>query len=447
MGVVRVRRGFYALLAGLMAVLVGVVVAIGTGRQGEREVTAAPTAPAEAEEGREDAEPVTPAARSAWVGTWSASPTGAEPATVDGLPDRSLRNVLRASVGGSSVRVELSNRYGTRPVTFTRVTVALSAYGGPAARPDTMRELTFGGGATVIVPAGGSVLSDPVSLKVPTAADVLVTVYAPEPSGPVTYHRMARQTSYAAPGDVAADTTGGPYQETVDSWRYVTALHVLSAQAAGSVVVLGDSLTDGAGSTPGANHRWTDFLAARLRDEPGAPALSVLNQGVSGNRLLVDAAPERPSNGASGLRRLGSDVLQQPRVRTLVIQLGVNDILFEPGHEDPWAVVDGLRRLADEARAAGLHVVGVTLAPFGTHERFSPETERIRQQVNAEIRAGRVFDEVVDFDRALRDPAAPQRLLPAYDSGDGLHPNDAGFQAMAGAVDLGLLMAEPDPTL
>nr|WP_234348057.1 SGNH/GDSL hydrolase family protein [Streptomyces specialis] len=441
-------RRVFALLAGVTAVLLGLVVAVGTGRDGRQDLAASAPVPTGAQEtpGIEE-EPVVPAAAEEWVGAWSAAPAGSEPGTRDGLPDQTIRNVVRASVGGSSTRVELSNRYGTRPVTFTHVTVALAESGGPAARPGSMRDVTFGEFTSVTIPAGGSVVSDPVDLPVTAGADLLVTVYAPDPSGPVTYHHIALEPVYVARGDVADATSGTGFKQDGESWRYVTGVHVLSQDTDGAVVVLGDPLTDGLDSPPGANRRWTDILARRLRQTPDAPALAVLNQGISGNRLLSDALPGHESRGVSGLRRLPTDVLAQPGVRTVVIQLGVNDIVGQPRQTDPDAIVAGLRTLAEQARAEGLHVVGATLAPFGGHSAYSEELERIRQQVNAAIRAGGVFDAVADFDAALRDPAVPQRMLPLYDSGDGLHPNDAGYEAMARAVDLGALLGGAERTL
>ncbi|WP_234313571.1 SGNH/GDSL hydrolase family protein [Streptomyces sp. NBRC 109706] len=418
-------------------VLLGVALAIGTGR-GERVEIAAP-APTPAPN-------VVPATQGGWVGTWSAPPTGAEPGTRDGLADQTIRNVVRTSVGGSGVRIELSNRYGTAPVTFTGVTVALSsALGGPAAHQGTMHRVTFGDSTRVTIPPGGSAISDATPLETPDAADLLVSLYTPEASGPVTYHRMAQQPGYLAAGDRSGQLSGTDFTRSADVWRYLTGVQVFTSRADGAVVVMGDSLTDGITSTPGANRRWTDFLASRLRAEPDMPELAVLNQGISGNRLLRDGAPDRLYNGISGLRRLGLDALPQPGASTLVLQLGINDILLEPRVTDPAVLVRGLRQAAEEARAQGLRVLGSTLAPFGGHRGWTPEAEAVRQQVNQEIRAGGIFDAVIDLDAALSDPTAPQLLLSDYDSGDGLHPNDHGFRAMADAVELSdLLVTEAD---
>jgi lysophospholipase L1-like esterase len=422
-----------ALLAGLIsaALVLGVLIADRLGTRGAATMEAFGTA--------DQTETAEPAAEGMWLSAWTAAPTGALPDHPAGLPDQTVRNVLRPSIGGTALRVEISHRYGDRPLRVTHATVALAENGGPAARPGTLRRLTFKGHGAVSVPAGGAVLSDAAALVVPDGADLLVTVYAPEGAGPVTYHRMARQDSYLAHGDRAGESSGAAFDRTVSDWRYVTAVQLLSPSARGAVAVLGDSLTDGITSTHGGNSRWTDLLAHRLRTEPGAPRYAVLNSGISGNRLLHDAEPDRPFNGAAGTRRLGTDVLPQAGIRTVVVQLGINDLIRDPAGGDASAVVDGLTQLTEDARTAGLRVAGATLAPFEGHQGWSPEREAARQRVNAEIRGGEVFDTVVDLDAALRDPQRPSRLRPAYDSGDGLHPSDAGFAAMAAAVDLSAL--------
>jgi lysophospholipase L1-like esterase len=275
---------------------------------------------------------------------------------------------------------------------------------------------------------------------VPYGADVLVTTYSPTRSGPVTHHPRARQTSFLAAGDRTEDTTGGPYTERTPYWRYLTALDVLSDEAEGTVVVLGDSITDGATSTENANRRWTDVLAARLRTAVAqgrdVPRYSVVNQGISGNRVLTGGRG-RPADNPSGRDRFSRDVLDRTGVRAVIIDLGVNDILRHRALADPDAVLDGLRALVDRAHARGLKVTGATLMPFGGHRGYSAAREAVRQRINAEIRAGRVFDAVADFDRTLRDPYDPRKLRADYDCGDHLHPSDQGYARMAGTVDLG----------
>ncbi|MBB5795025.1 SGNH/GDSL hydrolase family protein [Streptomyces caelestis] len=382
-----------------------------------------------------------PASTGTWVGTWSTSPAAAEPGTeTTGMADRSVRNVVHTSVGGTSARVTLSNLYGQSPLSITQASVAVAAGSGtPAALSDTMRQVTFNGGPTVVIPPGRQVMSDAVRIVIPPDADVLITTYTPTSSGPVTYHPRARQISYVAQGDHVADATGAPYTEQSMYWRYLTALDVLSNESEGTVVVLGDSLTDGITSTVGANNRWTDVLSDRLRAEIAAgrdlPRYSVVNQGISGNRVLTDGLG-RPADNPSGLNRFARDVLERTNVKVVVIDLGVNDILRNPRLADPEAILGGLRTMVGQAHARGLKVVGATLMPFGGHRGYSDGRETVRQQINAEIRAGRVFDAVADFDKALRDPYDPRRLRADYDSGDHLHPSDKGYARMAEAFDL-----------
>ncbi|MFJ9869702.1 SGNH/GDSL hydrolase family protein [Streptomyces sp. NPDC101165] len=400
---------------------------------------------------------VAPASTGTWVGAWSTAPMGGEPGTeAEGLAGRSVRNVVHASTGGTSARITLSNLYGQSPLTISHASLALSAGDGTAAADaETMRRLTFNGGTGVVIPAGGQVLSDAVRLAIPHGTDVLVTTYSPTPSGPVTYHPHARQLSYVAQGDRTEDATGTPYTEQTPYWRYLTALDVLSNEATGTVVVFGDSITDGITSTVGANHRWTDVLSGRLRAavESGdaLPRYGIVNEGISGNQVLADGlglpqALEQTRAGGtpiaeneSGLGRFGRDALSRTNVKVVVIDLGINDILRNPELADPNRIADGLRTLVRQAHARGLKVVGATLMPFKGHQGWTPAREAVRQQVNAQIRAGRVYDAVVDFDKSLRDPYDPRRLRHEYDSGDHLHPSDLGFGRMGEVFDLNAL--------
>ncbi|GHB21889.1 SGNH hydrolase [Streptomyces viridiviolaceus] len=385
-----------------------------------------------------------PASTGTWVGAWSTSPAAAEPGTeTTGMAGRSVRNVVHTGVGGTSARITLSNLYGQSPLTITHASIALSdGTGTAAAAAHSMRRLTFGGSPRVVIPAGGHATSDATRITVPHGADVLVTTYSPTRSGPVTYHPHARQTSYVAVGDRTQDTTAAAYTRQTPYWRYLTALDLLSHEAAGTAVAIGDSITDGFGSTMNANHRWTDFLAARLRDaaEDGrdAPRYSVVNQGISGNRILTSGRG-RPADNQSGLIRFERDVLGRTNAKVVIICLGVNDILHSPELADRDSILDGLRTLVDQAHARGLKVVGATVTPFGGTRGYTDARETMRQEVNAEIRAGRVFDAVVDFDKALRDPYDPRRLRSDYDCGDNLHPSDKGYARMAEAIDLDAL--------
>ncbi|MGW7606299.1 SGNH/GDSL hydrolase family protein [Streptomyces sp. NPDC054766] len=430
------KRHGYGLLAAVLAVVVVLSAAIyfgvaaGDGSAARTDVAG----------GRTSHNAAAPASTGTWVGAWSASPVGAEPGTESsGLAGRSVRNVVHAAVGGTSARITLSNLYGRQPLVITHATIAVAATANnAAATADTMRRLTFGGATAVVVPSGGQVKSDAVPVRIPHGVDVLVTTYSPTPSGPVTYHPRARQISYVAAGDRTEDVSAAPYTEQSPYWRYLTALDVLSDEATGTVVVLGDSLTDGVTSTVGANRRWTDVLSERLHASAGSgatPRYSVVNQGISGNRVLAAGSGQR-ADSPSGLSRFGRDVLDRTNVRAVVIDLGVNDILRNPNQVDPRTVTDGLRTLVRRAHAHGLRVVGATLMPFQGHRGYTDAREAVRQAVNAEIRAGKVYDAVVDFDLALRDPYNPRRLRTDYDSGDHLHPSDKGFRRMADVFDL-----------
>jgi lysophospholipase L1-like esterase len=351
--------------------------------------------------------------------------SGTAPKTEQGLPNHSIRNVVHISTGGTEARIRLSNVYGKVPLLMGRVTVAI------AARPDaadavagTMRELTFGGASSTTIPAGAEVLSDAVPIDLPSQANLLITTYTPVPSGPVTYHQVANQTSFLSPdGDHAADESGAAFTARTTSWHYVTAVDVRGSPAFGSVVALGDSITDGNASTVNTNRRWPDALSRRL-----GSSLGVLNAGISSNRVLSDTW------NPNALARLDRDVLTATGARSVVVLLGINDIGGQPQHRDPAPIIAGLRQIAEQARNRGLRVLGGTLTPFGGSGNYTAELENVRLAVNEFVRTGGVFDAVVDFDAALRDPADPHRLRPEYSSGDHLHPSDAGYQAMAQAV-------------
>ncbi|MFJ1556692.1 SGNH/GDSL hydrolase family protein [Streptomyces mirabilis] len=432
------KRHGYALLAAVIAMIVAISgaiyvgVAADDGTGGTRNATADNRAPRDS---------AAPASAGTWVGTWSASPAGAEPGTeTNGMAGRSLRNVVHTDVGGTEARITLSNLYGQQPLNITHASIAVAAAENDAAAvADTMRRLTFSRSTAVVVPAGQQIMSDAVRVRVPRDSDVLVTTYSPTPSGPVTYHAHARQISYAAQGDRTEDVTATAYTEPTPRWRYLTALDVLSDESVGTVVALGDSITDGITSTEGANRRWTDVLADRLRAAAGTgdvPRYSVVNQGISGNQVLAEGLG-RPADNPSGLNRLERDVLGRTNVKAVVIDLGVNDILRNQGEVDPVTVTDGLRELVRRAHARGLRVVGATLMPFGGHRGYSRSRDAVRRAVNAEIRAGKVYDAVVDFDEALRDPYDPRRLRADYDSGDHLHPSDKGYKRMGEVFELG----------
>ncbi|MFF3379134.1 SGNH/GDSL hydrolase family protein [Streptomyces sp. NPDC002680] len=369
-----------------------------------------------------------------WTGTWAAAASGTAPAR----PGASFRNVVHLSVGGSALRVRLTNRLGTEALHLGAVTVALQKPGEPSspdAEPGSMRTATFEGAPTVTIPAGQDRVTDAVDLVVPYGANLLVTVHTPDDSGPATYHRTAKQTNFFAPsGDWADVEDGDAYTRTTTSWYYVTGVDVLDAPAAGSVVALGDSLTDGGGTTSDTNRRWPDRLADRFAALPPNRRLGVLNAGISGNRLLLDGV------GPRALSRFDIDVLSRTGVRAVIVFEGINDINGTPAETDPLVFEKAYRTLVARAHARGIRVIGATITPYAGHAQWKEDRESVRRTVNTFIRTSGLFDAVVDFDAAVRDPEYPQRMRAAYDPGDHLHFNDAGMRAMADAIDLAALM-------
>jgi lysophospholipase L1-like esterase len=372
-----------------------------------------------------------------WVGTWAASPATYVANTDNGYPNFSIRNVVHGSVGGASVRVRLSNKFGAKPLTFGHVTIALGAQANtPRAVPGSLRDLTFGGSATITVPAGAQVVSDAASLRVPDDSDLLVTTYVPTPSGPVTYHPFAAQTSFfTRNGDFAAEESGASFNEQTAVWHYVDGVDVQGSGAPGTVLAFGDSITDGSGSATGANHRWPDYLTDRLL--ASGRKLGVINAGIGGNRLLLDVPGS--GFGRNALARLDDDVLSLGTVQTMIVLLGINDIQQNPHQTDPAQIIAAHRQVIAQAHARGIRVLGATLTPFKGWNVYDQTLENTRSAVNNFIRTGGAYDGVADFDAAVRDPQDPLRMLPAYDSGDHLHPKDAGYQAMAGVVNLAQL--------
>ena len=375
-----------------------------------------------------------------WTGSWEAAVSG----TAVLPPGAVVRNVVHLSVGGTAVRVRLSNRLGTEPLRLDEVTVARQRPGrpaSPAAVPGSLRAVTFRGERAAVLPPGGDAVSDPVRLPVPAGADLLVTVRPRAGSGPASYHRAALRTGFVAPyGAGASDEDGTAYTVTTRSWYYVTGVDVGTTHAAGSVVALGDSLTDGIGTTPDTDHRWPDLLAARLRDLPPYRRLGVLNAGISGNRLLRDGV------GPSALSRLTADALTRTGVRVLVVFEGINDVKGSPTATDAEAFAQAYRTLVARAHRDGVRVVGATLTPFGGHRAYTPAREAVRQEINTLIRGGEIFDAVLDFDAVVRDPDRPWRIRPAYDCGDHLHFGDAGTRALADAIDLAELTVPYGPS-
>lgn len=390
-----------------------------------------------------------------WVASWQASP---QPVWADGflfptrlparLSDQTVRQVARLSLGGERVRVAVSNAYGRHAVVLGQVTLGLPGETAGAVTAGSLRTVTFNGRGTSVVPAGGELLSDPVDLPVAALAHVIVSLHLPQTTPMTTFHWDGRQTGWIMPGDRTHDLRlvgGGETLETT-ARPLLAGLQVETAVPSRSVVVIGDSITDGATASLDLDRRWPDVLAERLAPQGGA----VVNAGISGARLLSDGM------GVKALCRLERDVLAQPGVASVIVLLGINDIAW-PGtafaHAAPLPTLDelvaGYRQLVERAHAQGIKVMGATLTPFAgalpdtpLADYYQPAKEELRQRLNAWIRTAGAFDAVVDADAALRDPRQPTRLAPDYDSGDHLHPGDAGNRALAAAVDLAALLPD-----
>ena len=364
----------------------------------------------------------------AWIGTWASAPVYAD--DNQSFENDTLRQVVHVSVGGTQVRVRFTNRFGAAPLVIGGASVAQQDEGANAKR-GTQRRLTFMGSRTVTIPPNADVLSDPVRLDVVPASNLLVDTYLPDPTGPVTTHPLAEQTNYYAIGDRTGETAGAPFAYSYAKWYLIDAIDV-DANARGSVVTFGDSITDGAGGIVGANDRWPDFLAQRLLALAPSQQLGVLNAGISGNRILLT----QPAFGENALARLDADVLSQSGVTGAIVYLGVNDIQQSPHQYDPERIELGLQQIVQRLHERGIRAIGATITPYKGWMTYDDRGEATRQAVNAFIRHGTLFDAVVDFDEILRDVRDPQRLSPAYDSGDHLHPNAAAHRAMAAAIDL-----------
>ena len=377
----------------------------------------------------------------AWVATWGASPVAplASNTTNTGFTNQTVRLIVHTSLGGNEVRVRLSNAFGTESLAIGAAHVALRSMNAGIAS-GTDRALTFSGPNSVTVPPGALVVSDSVKLDVPALSDLAVSLYLPGPTGQATWHAAGLSTNYISkPGDFtgAADL---PVDHTVMSWFYLTDVEVKSSKDTLAIVTFGDSITDGTRSTPDTNHRWPNLLAERLAQHH--LKLSVVDEGIAGNRVLHDFV------GPNALARFDRDVLAQPGVGYVTVLLGINDIgdigrvLTQPGlAPQPVGaeeIIAGHRQMITRAHEHGLKIVGCSLTPFEGAAYFTPEGETKRQAVNKFIRTGGGYDGVIDFDAVVRDPAHPARFLAMYDSGDHLHPNDAGYKAMADAVDLSL---------
>jgi len=390
-----------------------------------------------------------PSATARYVGTWAASPQPPTPPNLAvptdfsarGFSDQTVRQVVHTSTGGTSLLLRFSNAFGTRPVGLSQVSVGLPAGGGRVV-PGSLRRVTFTGSRSATIPRGAELYSDPVPMAVGAESDVIISTYLRGATGPATYHSLGKQTNYVGAGNHVwqTDWSGG---STTNSWYFLDGVDVAGTTRA-SVVAVGDSITDGFQSTANANNRWPNYLSQRLQAQPGN-ALAVVDEGISGNRVLHNS----PCFGTNLLSRLDRDVLTQDGAKTVILLEGINDIGFSQtpntGCTAPntsvsaQQIIAGYQQVIRRAHLNGLKVLGGTLTSFKGAAYWSPAAEVKRETVNTFIRTSGAYDGVVDFAAAIADPGQPKQMAPQYDSGDHLHPNDAGYARMGAAVDLSLL--------
>jgi lysophospholipase L1-like esterase len=384
-----------------------------------------------------------------WVVTWGASPSPQlnsdaqmQKAKLD-FDNQTIREIVHTSVGSDTVRVRLSNAYGKEPLQIGSAHIALREKES-AIIPASDHALTFSGRSSVSIPPNALVLSDPVKLNVPALSDLAITLFIPTAEAASGIHYAAQQTAYIGKGDLTGTATIAD-PETITSWVFLTSVDVLAPDSSPAIAAFGDSITDGSHSTVDANRRWPNFLANRL-DSDHSKAIGVLDAGIGGNRILHDAYGN-VAFGVNALARFDRDVLAQAGIKYVIVLEGINDIGHAPGSapasQEVTAddIIAGLKQLIARAHEKGLKIFGATLTPFeGTTYKgyFTPEKELKRKAVNQWIRSSHAFDGVIDFDKAVRDPNHPDRMLPKYDGGDHLHPSDAGYEAMGNSVPLSL---------
>jgi lysophospholipase L1-like esterase len=411
---------------------------------------------------------------SRWITTWAASPQFYSPSPTDtplaeglhvpdSITNQTIRQIVHISAGGRQVRLRLSNEFGTTPLVIGEASLALSA-GSDKIKQGSIHPVTFGGRPSVVLAPGAPLLSDPILIDVPPLSDLAISLYLPDATKPETIHMAGLQTAYVSAGNNVVADTAVSHAATFMQRFFLSSVEVQSTTAVGTIVTLGDSITDGGRSTPNTNRRWPDLLANRLASKPGLISkLAVANAGIGGNALLHSAVYGGPSDSnPSALARFDRDVLALAGVRYVILMEGVNDLdsiglkvngkevdnpMLAASAED---IISGYQQIIARAHTHGIKIIGTTIMPYEgegmesngrvtLENAYSTAKENMRELINRWVLGSRAFDGVIDFDSVVRDPTRPTQLLPAYDSGDHIHPNDAGTAAMASSINLSLL--------
>jgi len=374
------------------------------------------------------------AAEERWVGTWAAAQQLVEPHNMPpspGLANNTLRQVVRVSIGGEKIRLKLSNEYGNGPLEIKAVHLAQAA-GAHRIKPGTGLIITFNGEQAVTIPPGTTVVSDPLAYSLPPLTTMAITIHFGSVPTALTGHPGSRTTSYISV-DSAVDPEWMAAPVPTEHWYVIAGIDVAADNLhAAAVVAIGDSITDGRGSTTDRHNRWPDILAERLQADEATAHVGVLNQGIGGNAVLAGGL------GPTVFKRFKRDVLDQPGVRYAILLAGVNDIGSSSSTAIAVNLISVYQHFVEQAHERGILVYGGTILPFGGSHYYTPVREQARQMVNEWMRTSGVFDAVIDFDLALRDPANPERLLAIYDTGDHLHPSAAGYKRMGEFIDLSL---------
>ncbi len=372
-----------------------------------------------------------------WVTTWSTSPSTlpGEDDPDNSSQDQTLRLIVHSSVGGDSVRIRLSNAHGNEAIQIGAASIALQSEGS-SIQSGTSKPLQFAGQSIVSIPKGAVVFSDPLNYDLPEMTNLSVSLYLPEDNGFLTAHALSNQTNYVSDNSDQTNSLNLTDQTETAAWPLLTAIDVINANSISAIAIVGDSITDGWGSTASANQRWPNHFTRRLFADSGSKKYAVVNAGISGNRVTTQG---NSLFGQNLQARFERDVLALSNVTHMVLMEGINDIGMSPRGDliSAAQVIGGYRQVMARAHAQGIKVIGATLTPYEGAAYFTTEGEVVRQEINAFIRSGGEFDGVIDFEKAVQDPANPSRLLPEFTE-DNLHPNDAGYAAMANIVELDL---------